>query len=622
MAKNINVLLSLKDQFTKPLQNATASTTGMNRALQKAERQMKRFGNAVKAGFKKTAKYAAIGVGAITAATGLFIKQSLDAAKDKLKADKMLETSMKRNNIFSEERMAALKNEASALQDLGVVGDDVTLAGAGQLSMYKLNYEQIKKTMPVLSDMVAKEKGLNGTQEDAIAMADVIGKAMAGKVKGLQKYGVQLSAAEEKAFKTMKAEQKLDFIVNKVNTSIGGTAKALRETDEGKIAAAKGAFGDMQAELGKKLMPYLGRLAEWFHGKIPQIQDLILGTADTVEQMIMKAEPYLIQIKDLIGSLWDKAGPALKEFGGILLDGANEAIEIAQSIINNWDRIAPIVYTLVGALGAYKLIMFLSVGYTYAMIGALKIKAVWDALQIARANGMTTAQWALNAAMNANPIGIVIGLIALLVGGIWLCIKNFDWIKEKALSLWNMLDNNPIGRLIKWFLKFGNPIGATINLFLGLKDAIYENWDAITNFFMKALDMILHPINTAKKAIGGLIDKFKFWNDTDPKDKKFNIVENKTSTSTTKTLGRKALGTSYFKGGATRINEGGRTETAVLPAGTKILSHEQSKALSGRGNQKIEVNVHISGNFIGEKEHMERYAEYTGKKVLAALGNM
>ena len=45
----------------------------------------------------------------------------------------------------------------------------------------------------------------------------------------------------------MKAEQKLDFIVNKVNASIGGTAKALRETDEGKIAAAKGAFGDMQA---------------------------------------------------------------------------------------------------------------------------------------------------------------------------------------------------------------------------------------------------------------------------------------------------------------------------------------------------------------------------------------
>ena len=622
MAKNINVLLSLKDQFTKPLQNATASTTGMNKALQKAERQMKRFGNAVKAGFKKTAKYAAIGVGAFTAAATVFAKQSIDAAKDQLRVEKLLETNMKRTSNASASQIQAIKDEASALQGLGVVGDEVALAGASQLAVYGLRSDQIKKLMPNLNDMIAKEKGLNGTQEDSIAMADVIGKALAGKTKGLLKYGVQLSTAEEKAYKAMTQEQRMDLISKKLTVSIGGVNKALRETDEGKITTAKNAWGDMKEELGKKLLPYLGRFAGWFEAKIPDIQNFILGTADTIEQMIMKAEPYLIQIKDLIGSLWDKAGPALEEFGGMLLDGENEAIEIAQSIINNWDRISPVVYTLVGALGAYKLIMFLSVGYTYAMIGALKIKAVWDALQIARANGMTTAQWALNAAMDANPIGFVVAAIALLVGGIWLCIKNFDWIKEKALSLWNMLDNNPIGRLIKWFLKFGNPIGATINLFLGLKDAIYENWNAITNFFMEALDMILHPIETAKKAIGGLIDKFKFWNDTEIKDKNINISENKTSTSTTKTLGRKALGTSYFKGGATRINEGGRTEAAVLPAGTKILSHEQGKSLAGKGNQKVEVHVHIEGNFIGEKEHMEKYAEYTGKRILATMGNM
>ena len=600
MAKNINVLLSLKDQFTKPLQNATKSTTGMNNALKKAERQMKRFSNAVKAGFKKTAKYAVIGVGAITAATGLFIKQSLDAAKDKLKADKMLETSMKRNNIFSEERMAALKNEASALQDLGVVGDDVTLSGAGQLSMYKLNYEQIKKTMPVLSDMVAKEKGLNGTQEDAIAMADIIGKAMAGKTKGLLKYGVQLSTAEEKAFKAMKAEQKLDFIVNKVNASIGGTAKALRETDEGKIAAAKGAFGDMQAELGKKLMPYLGRLAEWFHGEIPQIQDLILGTADTVEQMIMKAEPYLIQIKDLIGSLWDKAGPALKEFGGILLDGANEAIEIAQSIINNWDRLSPIIYTAIGAVVAYNVATGIRNNMELIYIGYTKAKAAVETIAALATGQLTIKQWALNAAMNANPIGLVIGAIALLIGIVWTAWKNWDKISGWLIGAWDW-----IKEAVTSFCKV-------------LSGVFLPIWDLAVS----AIDKILHPLDTAKKAIGGLIDKFKFWNDTDPKDKNFNITENKTSTSTAKTLGRKALGTSYFKGGATRINEGGRTETAVLPPGTQILSHEQSKALSRQGNQKVEVHVHVSGNFIGEKEHMERYAEYTGKKVLAALGNM
>ena len=53
------------------------------------------------------------------------------------------------------------------------------------------------------------------------------------------------------------------------------------------------------------------------------------------------------------------------------------------------------------------------------MVAALKAKAVWDALQIARTNGMTVSQWALNAAMSANPIGLVIAGIAALVGIVW-----------------------------------------------------------------------------------------------------------------------------------------------------------------------------------------------------------
>lgn len=623
MAKNINVLLSLKDQFTKPLQNATKNTKAMDRHLQKASNEVKAFGNATKESMKTAAKYTAIGFGALTAATGVFLKQSIDAAKEKLKADKLLEANLKRTNNYSIDRINSLKDEAGALQDLGVIGDDVIVAGAGQLAMYKLSHDQIKKTMPILSDMVAKEKGFNATQEDSIAMADAIGKALDGKTKGLLKYGVQLTKAEEKVFKTMKAEKRLDFIVKKVNKSIGGTNKALRETDEGKIISAQGAFGDMQAEVGKKLMPYLGKLAVWFHSKIPGIQDLILGTADKVEQLIIKVDPYITQIKQLFGSLWDRGKPALEEFKNILLEGAGQAIDIAQSIIDNWDRISPIVYTVVGALAAYKTVMFISSAYTLAMVGAMKLKAIWDGIQAARTKGLTIQQIALNVAMSANPIGIVITAIAALVGIGWMLYKNWDLVKAKTLQLWEMLDNNPIGRVIKWFIKFGNPIGQAINLFIWLKETIYDNWETIKDKFIPILEMVKNPVETAKNAISGLIDKFKFWNNTEIKDKTINITENKTSDkSKTRTIGRKALGTSYFKGGETQINEGGRTETAILPAGTKVMSHEQSKTMIGKSNQKVEVHVHISGNFIGEREHMERYAEYTGRKVVAAIGNM
>ena len=303
MAKTIGVLLSLKDQFTTPLQKATKSVKNMDRQLEKAGNQIKAFGNRVKAGMKTVAKWGAIGFGALTAGAVLFAKQSIDAAKDQVRIEKLLETTMKRTSNASKEQIQAIKDEASALQNVGVVGDEVALAGANQLAVYGLRSNQIKKLMPVLNDMIAKEKGVNGTQEDAVAMAEVIGKALNGQVKGLQNFGVSLTDAEKKLFKTMKQEQRMEFIVGKLNNKIGGTNKALRETDEGKIANVTMAWGDMKEELGKKLLPIMGNVADWFSTKIPAIQDFILSLADKVEELVTKAEPYITQIKDMFGKI-------------------------------------------------------------------------------------------------------------------------------------------------------------------------------------------------------------------------------------------------------------------------------------------------------------------------------
>lgn len=745
MAKTIGVLLSLKDQFTTPLQKATKSVKTMDRQLEKAGNQIKAFGNKVKSGMKTVAKWGAIGFSALTAGAVLFAKQSIDVAKDQVRIEKLLETTMKRTSNASKEQIQAIKDEASALQNVGIVGDEVALAGANQLAVYGLRSDQIKKLMPNLNDMIAKEKGLNGTQEDAVAMADVIGKAMNGKTKGLLKYGVSLTAAEEKLLKTMKQEQRMEFISKKLNESIGGTNKALRETDEGKIVAAKNAWGDMKEEVGKKLLPYLGKFAEWFETKIPAIQNFILGIADKIQELVTKAEPYITQIKDMFGKIFEKVKPALEETWQILSNAGTVAIDIAQDIINNWDRISPVVYTLVGAITTYNIAMTIRNNKELIYAGIIKSKMALDTAQALLTGQLTIKQWALNVAMKANPIGLVITAIALLVGGIWLLCKNWNLVKTKVKEFWARLENNPLGKMFKWFLRLTFPIILLIENFstikekvIGfcktLKDVFLKVWDAvvgawnyakevisgvcdvlvgifmpiweavsngfniakdiilgicdvlggifleiwngainawnfmkdtisnlcdtITNVFlkawdgiMKALDAVLHPIETAKNAFGKLIDKLKFWNKTPADDKTINITEN--TKKTTETVGganktgvattsiknpRHALGTAYFKGGVTGINEGGRDETAILPAGTQILSHEEGKSLQKNNTEKqviikeveskkssdkkIELHIHIAGNFIGEKEHMEKYGEYTANKILAALNNM
>lgn len=671
MAKNIAILLSLKDQFTTPLQKANRSVKETKDALKKAERQVKAFTNRIKSGMKTVAKWGAIGFGALTAGAVLFAKQSIDAAKDQVRIEKLLETTMKRTSNASKEQIQAIKDEASALQNVGVVGDEVALAGANQLAVYGLRSNQIKKLMPVLNDMIAKEKGVNGTQEDAIAMAEVIGKAMNGQVKGLQNFGVSLTDAEKKLFKTMKQEQRMEFIVGKLNNKIEGTNKALRETDEGKIANVTMAWGDMKEELGKKLLPIMGNVADWFSTKIPAIQNFILGIADKIQELVTKAEPYITQIKDMFGKIFEKVKPALEETWQILSDAGSVAIDIAQGIINHWDRISPIIYTVAGAITAYNLATTIRNNKEMIYLGYMKVKNALDTVAAILTGQLTIKQWALNAAMNANPIGLVIGLIAALIGIIWMAWRNWDkicnfigraweWLKEVINGICEVLVGifmpiwDAVCNAVIWlkdiilgvcdvlggiFLEIWN---GAIDAWNFMKDTISDLCDTITNVFLKAwegimraLDAVLHPIETAKNAFGKLIDKLKFWNKTPADDKTINITEN--TKKTTETVGganktriattsiknpRHALGTAYFKGGVTGINEGGRDETAILPAGTKILSHEEGKVIEKKNNKSITVNIHIDGNFIGEKEHMEKYGEYTANKILAALNNM
>ncbi len=83
-------------------------------------------------------------------------------------------------------------------------------------------------------------------------------------------------------------------------------------------------------------------------------------------------------------------------------------------------------------------------------------------------------------------------------------------------------------------------------------------------------------------------------------------------------IGRNALGTDYWKGGLTRVNERGG-EIMDLPSGTRIIPHDVSKK-AARGNT-INVNVIIQGNVIGNKAYANEVGEVIVEKILRAIEN-
>ena len=79
-----------------------------------------------------------------------------------------------------------------------------------------------------------------------------------------------------------------------------------------------------------------------------------------------------------------------------------------------------------------------------------------------------------------------------------------------------------------------------------------------------------------------------------------------------------ATGTPYFRGGKTRVNEGGRGEIMNLPNGTQIIPHDVAKKQQKANN--VSVQVTIQGNVIGNRAFMEQTGAYIANKILVAQG--
>lgn len=102
-------------------------------------------------------------------------------------------------------------------------------------------------------------------------------------------------------------------------------------------------------------------------------------------------------------------------------------------------------------------------------VAALKIYATWSKV-------VTMAQWAWNAAMTANPIGLIVVAIAAAIGAIAMLVKHWDTLKEKftAAPTWVKVALLPLIMATAPLLILVNTIKKVIDAWAGIKTAFSE----------------------------------------------------------------------------------------------------------------------------------------------------
>lgn len=165
-------------------------------------------------------------------------------------AETKLANNMRNTMGARDEDIQSIKDLCAAQQQLGVIGDEVQLAGAQELATYLEKKSSLEKLIPVMNDMVAQQYGLNATQESAANIATMLGKVMDGQVGALLRYGYKFDEAQEQILKFGTEEQRAAVLAEVVESAVGGMNEELAKTDAGKAKQAANDIGDMKEQVG------------------------------------------------------------------------------------------------------------------------------------------------------------------------------------------------------------------------------------------------------------------------------------------------------------------------------------------------------------------------------------
>ncbi len=177
----------------------------------------------------------------------------------------MLTTVMKQRINATDEDIKKVKEVISAQTELGVLGGTVQRMGAQQIATFLKEKGTLETLIPAMNDLVAQQKGISATGEDARGVANLMGKAMMGQTSALRRVGITFTAAQEQVMKYGTEQQRAAMLAQIITDNVGHMNAELAKTDAGKLKQLENGFGSVKAKIGEMVsawMPWIAATAQ------------------------------------------------------------------------------------------------------------------------------------------------------------------------------------------------------------------------------------------------------------------------------------------------------------------------------------------------------------------------
>ncbi|NEZ68776.1 tape measure protein [Pediococcus pentosaceus] len=334
-----------------------------------------------------------------------------------------------------------------------------------------------------------------------------------GQVPELQKAIVKASGMSTDAFNKQLAAGKITgsqlqgYMVKAAKTS-GKAWSEFGDTTKGKMAAIQGTYTNLKVAFTKPLVAGVEKAIDGISEKKgaldkvkKSLNDLVGALGKKTGQYVGNVISFLAKnekpiektggaIASIVGSLakgvWSAVAGTLKLIGGHSKDaskGMNGVADATAAIAKHKGAIETLGKAIVTYFAISKLVgigkAFLGIGSGIGKaIGFIRSLSTAQRLAAKASGEETAAQWLLNAAMDANPIGIAVVALGALVAGLVLAYKHIkpfrEWVNKAFKS---------VSKFGKGIAKWGSNVGKSIGRALG---NMSKKWNGFKKSFRKS----------------------------------------------------------------------------------------------------------------------------------------
>ena len=307
------------------------------------------------------------------------------------------------------------------------------------------------------------------------------------------------------------------------NMGVAGVAAAEAQTTiQGSMNAAKASFenllaamGDPDGDVDAAMQTFLTSLQTAWGNLAPTIQTIGKNILEQIGKGIeAQLQPFKDDFVGTVSEIVESIGEFISESAGdnVVLNGVADAVKF---LGENMDKILPAVGGLTAAI----------ITFNIAMGIQSTIQTVTAAFQAYKAanEGATIAQWLFNAALSANPIVLIVALIAGLIAAIAILWNTNEDFRNAVIKAWGAVKDfftktipDAFNAVVKWFSELPEKLKGYLTSVIDsvsqwAKDLAAKAVEVGTDFIQAIIDFFVNLPYNIGLALGTFIATIILW---------------------------------------------------------------------------------------------------------------